>query len=176
MQGSARSDSADASTSQWSGTLADSLQPGCLVARSPFMRKDAKFNVPMPNLNLHDGTADCSVPYSATDLSVHGCENARVDVVTQQRKERMQNSDVQSDVMLDDVAPDVGLTPSISAVDLVKLDVLTWCPSHRLFIDKEDESITAPYLHHPAFAVPGSDARYQPCFSSRWLMHCRRPD
>jgi hypothetical protein len=24
--------------------------------------------------------------------------------------------------------------------------------------------------------VPGSDARYQPCFSSRWLMHCRRPD
>jgi hypothetical protein len=88
----------------------------------------------------------------------------------------MQNSDVQSDVMLDDVAPDVGLTPSISAVDLVKLDVLTWCPSHRLFIDKEDESITAPYLHHPAFAVPGSDARYQPCFSSRWLMHCRRPD
>ena len=113
----------------------------------------------MSNFNLHDGTADCSVAYSATDFSVQGCESARVDAVTLQRRERMHDSDVQSDVMLDDVAPDVGITSSISAVDLVKLDVLTWCPSHRLFIDKEDEPIIAHSRHHPFFAVPGSAAR-----------------
>jgi hypothetical protein len=114
------------------------------------MTKDAKSDVPMPNFNLHDGTADCSVPYSATDISVHGCESARVDAVTLQRRERMQDSDVQSDVMLDDVAPDVGIRSSISAVALVKLDGLHCNLSHRFFIDKEDQRIIASFRHQPS--------------------------
>ena len=147
MHGSANSYSADASTPNWSGTLADPLQPSCLVAHEHFLPKDAKSDVPMPNLNLDDGTADCSVPYSATDNSVHGCESARVDAVTLQRSERMQHSDVPSDVMLDDVAPDVGIWSSINAVDFNKLDVLPCNLSNTFFVNKEDQPIVAHSRH-----------------------------
>jgi len=80
----------------------------------------------------------------------------------------MHDGDVQSDVMLDDVAPDVGITSSISAVDSVKLDGLPSNLSHRFFIDKEDEPIAA--RSPPCLLVAGS-----------WMMHgvvamhCRRP-